>query len=77
MNYKHFSQIERYQIYIILKFNCSITQIADLLGRHKTTIAVSLAATKVDAAIGSMKLVSWHWFAFRALAMHVRLIRRS
>ena len=39
MNYKHLSQIERYQIYSLMKANQSITQIADQLGRHKSTIS--------------------------------------
>jgi len=39
MNYKHLSQIERYQIYSLMKANQSITQIAEQLGRHKSTIS--------------------------------------
>ena len=42
MNYKHLSQIERYQIYSLMKANQSITQIADQLGRHKSTISREL-----------------------------------
>lgn len=42
MNYKHLSQIERYQIYILMKANQTITQIADQLGRHKSTISREL-----------------------------------
>ena len=42
MNYKHFSQIERYQIYSLMKANQSITQIADQPGRHKSTISREL-----------------------------------
>lgn len=42
MNYKHLSQIERYQIYSLMKANQSITQIADQLGRHKSTISLEL-----------------------------------
>jgi transposase, IS30 family len=40
--YKHLSQIERYQIYSLMKANQSITQIADQLGRHKSTISREL-----------------------------------
>ena len=39
MNYKHLSQIERYQIYSLMKANQTITQIADQLGPHKSTIS--------------------------------------
>jgi IS30 family transposase len=42
MNYKHLSQIERYQIYSLMKANQTITQIADQLGRHKSTISREL-----------------------------------
>ena len=42
MNYKHLSQIERYQIYSLMKANQTITQIADQLGRHKYTISREL-----------------------------------
>jgi IS30 family transposase len=43
MNYKHLSQIERYQIYSLIKANQSITQIAAQLGRHKSTISRELS----------------------------------
>jgi IS30 family transposase len=39
MNYKHLSQIERYQIHSLMKALHTITQIAQLLGRHKSTIS--------------------------------------
>ena len=42
MNYKHHSQIERYQIYSLMKAQHSITEIAQLLGRHKSTISREL-----------------------------------
>ena len=42
MNSKHLSQIERYQIYSLMKANQSITQIAEQLGRHKSTISREL-----------------------------------
>jgi len=42
MNYKHLSQIERYQIYSLMKANQTITQIAAQLGRHKSTISREL-----------------------------------
>ena len=42
MKYKHLSQIERYQIHSLMKAQHSITQIADLLGRHKSTISREL-----------------------------------
>ena len=42
MNYKHLSQIERYQIYSLMKAQHSITEIAQLLGRHKSTISREL-----------------------------------
>ena len=38
MNYKHLSQIERYQIYSLMKALHTITQTAKLLGLHKPTI---------------------------------------
>lgn len=42
MNYKHLSQIERYQIYSLMKAQHSITEIAQLLGRNKSTISREL-----------------------------------
>ena len=42
MNYKHLSQIERYQIASLMKAQHSITQIASLIGRHKPTISREL-----------------------------------
>jgi len=42
MNYKHLSQIERYQIASLMKAKHSITQIASLVGRHKSTISREL-----------------------------------
>jgi transposase, IS30 family len=39
MNYKHLSQIERYQIHSLMKALHTITQTAQLLGRHKSTIS--------------------------------------
>jgi transposase, IS30 family len=42
MNYKHPSQIERYQIHSLMKALHPITQIAELLGRHKSTISREL-----------------------------------
>ena len=42
MNYKYLSQIERYQIHSLMKALHTITQIAELLGRHKSTISREL-----------------------------------
>jgi len=42
MNYKHLSQIERYQIYSLMKAQHNISQIAQLLGRDKSTISREL-----------------------------------
>ena len=42
MNYKHFSQIETYQISSLMKAQHNITQIARLLGRDKSTISREL-----------------------------------
>lgn len=42
MKYKHLSQIERYQIHSLMKAQHTITQIAELLGRHKSTISREL-----------------------------------
>jgi hypothetical protein len=42
MNYKHLSQIERYQIYSLMKANQSISQIAEQLGSHKSSISREL-----------------------------------
>ena len=39
MNYKHLSQVERYQIYALMKAGHDQTQIAKLLDRHKSTIS--------------------------------------
>jgi IS30 family transposase len=42
MNYKHLSQIERYQIHSLMDAQHNITQIAQLLGRDKSTISREL-----------------------------------
>jgi IS30 family transposase len=42
LNYKHLSQIERYQIHSLMKAGHNITQIADLLSRSKSTISREL-----------------------------------
>ena len=39
MNYKHLSQVERYQIYTLMKAGHDQTQIDKLLDRHKSTIS--------------------------------------
>jgi IS30 family transposase len=43
MTYRHLSQEERYQIYILMKDGKTQTQIAQLMGRHKSTISRELA----------------------------------
>ena len=43
MNYKHLSQEERYQIYILMSAGKNKQQIAELLGRHKSTISREIA----------------------------------
>lgn len=40
--YKHLSQIERYQIHRLMNAQHNITQIAQLLGRDKSTISREL-----------------------------------
>ena len=40
--YKHLSRIERYQIHSLLKANQTISEIARLLGRHRSTISREL-----------------------------------
>ena len=42
MNYKHLSQIERYQIHSFMKAQHNITQIAQQLGRDNSTISREL-----------------------------------
>jgi IS30 family transposase len=42
MKYKHLSQAERYQIYTLMKAGHDQTQIAKLLGRHKSIISRGL-----------------------------------
>ncbi len=42
MKYKHLSQVERYQIASLMKAQHTITQIAQLIGRHKSTISREL-----------------------------------
>ena len=56
MNYKHLSQLERYQIYALMKAGRDQTQIANLLDRHKSTIAGISLATAGLKAIGPSKL---------------------
>jgi len=40
MNYKHLSQVERYQIYALMKAGHDQTKVAKLLDRHKSTISL-------------------------------------
>ena len=46
MNYKHLSQVERYQIYALMKAGQDQTQIAKLLDRHKSTISRELSRNR-------------------------------
>ena len=46
MNYKHLSQVERYQIYALMKAGHDQTQIAKLLDRHKSTISRELSRNR-------------------------------
>ncbi|BBU68670.1 helix-turn-helix domain-containing protein [Fluviibacter phosphoraccumulans] len=39
MNYKHLSQNERYQIYALMKAGHNQLEIAQILGRHRSTIS--------------------------------------
>jgi IS30 family transposase len=42
MTYQHLSQDERYQIYALLKAGLAVSRIAQILGRHKSTISREL-----------------------------------
>ena len=44
--YTQLTREERYQIYILKKENCSQTEIADLLGRDKSTISRELCRNR-------------------------------
>jgi IS30 family transposase len=46
MNYKHLSQVERYQIYALMKAGHDQTQIARLLDRHKSTISREISRNR-------------------------------
>jgi IS30 family transposase len=46
MNYKHLSQVERYQIYVLMNAGHGQTQIAKLLDRHKSTISRELSRNR-------------------------------
>ncbi len=46
MNYKHLSQVERYQIHALMKAGHDQTQIAKLLDRHKSTISRELSRNR-------------------------------
>jgi len=46
MTYEHLSQEERYQIYILMSAGNSQQQIAELLGRHKSTISREIARNR-------------------------------
>ena len=43
MTYTHLSQTERYQIYVLMKVGKTQTEIARILGRHKSTISREVA----------------------------------
>ena len=46
MNYKHLSQVERYQMYALMKAGHDQTQIAKLLDRHKSTISREISRNR-------------------------------
>ena len=46
MNYKHLCQVERYQIYALMKAGHDQTQIAKLLDRHKSTISREISRNR-------------------------------
>jgi len=46
MTYKHLSQVERYQIYALMKAGHDQTQIAKLLDRHKSTISREISRNR-------------------------------
>ncbi len=39
MSYKHLSQTERYQIYALMKAGQNLKTIAQILGRHQSTVS--------------------------------------
>jgi IS30 family transposase len=59
MNYKHLSQIERYEIASLMKAKHSITQIASLVGRHKSTISRELRGNATLGATVQSKPANW------------------
>jgi IS30 family transposase len=59
MTYKHLSQEERYQIYILMSAGNSQQQIAELLGRHKSTISREIARNMAVEVIDLDKPVYW------------------
>jgi IS30 family transposase len=46
MNYSQLTQEQRYQIYALLKTGCKPTQIAEIVGVHKSTISRELKRNK-------------------------------
>jgi transposase, IS30 family len=42
MTYTHLSQTERYQIYVLIKAGQTQTEIAHIMGLHKSTISREL-----------------------------------
>ena len=69
MNYQHLSQIERYQIYSLMKAQHSITEVAQLFGRNKSTISRELRRIRafVDTALN--RPVSLHKAALKQAEM--------
>ncbi len=66
MNYKNLSQFEKYQIHSLMKVQYNITQIAQLLGRDKSSISRDLRrffeATEPTKPMNlpAMKFVRWY-----------------
>ena len=52
MNYTQLTQEQRYQIYALLKMGHNQTEIAAVIGTHKSTVSRELGVTKVCEATG-------------------------
>ncbi len=55
MRYTHLSQFERYQISTMLRLNCRITQIAQHLERHESTIRREILRNSGESGYGALQ----------------------
>lgn len=69
MKYRHLNQVERYQIHSLMKTQHTISQIAELLDRNKSTIRSKLRRDVGFRGYRPKQAVDWHSRALNRAAM--------